>query len=61
MKLKLVGASEKMLIALKGTTVKRDEVFEVSDDVGLSLLSQNTPTQTIWKQVKETKNMEGKK
>ena len=52
MKLKLVGAKEKSLNALKGGVVKRDEPFEVSDEEGKSLLSQNTATQILFEELK---------
>ncbi|KKN68377.1 hypothetical protein LCGC14_0452530 [marine sediment metagenome] len=52
MKLKLVGAKEKLLNALKGGVAKRDEPFEVTDEEGNSLLSQNTATQILFEEVK---------
>jgi len=54
MKLKLVGYSERD-ISKKNISVTRDEVFEIDEETGLSLLSQNTEQFQIWKKVEDKK------
>jgi hypothetical protein len=59
MKLKLIGAKERILHALKGGIVLRGQPFDVSEQIGKSLLSQNTLTQILWEEIKQKSKTKG--